>query len=336
MKRWFLKNEIWLFLAPVLCLGTAGLLGRTGWGERFEWRTLDWRTQVRAELGQAGPDSRILIIGIGDRSTINIEPWPFLRAYHAQLQQLVAFNQPAVLTWDIIFQNRVDRDGVPWDGDSDSDFSTTTSALVEQGVPIVFAAVSAADPTGDDANLLGITWPIDQIEGDWENLAGDEFLTLPFPGIRGNGYFGTVDAPRGAGGIVRHMPMLVRVGERVFPSLTLQSWVVLCIFAANKMRRSGRNAVMDETAVCYAISVSKIETPSARHALPGPAVAYAVEASPGFYLRSLQKRALLGGGVGGFGFPVVVAREVARRFGDFAGHRCFAVGDDAIGHALHL
>ena len=166
-------------------------------GERFEWRTLDWRTQVRAELGQAGPDSRILIIGIGDRSTINIEPWPFRRAYHAQLQQLVAFNQPAVLTWDIIFQNRVDRDGVPWDGDSDSDFSTTTSALVEQGVPIVFAAVSAADPTGDDANLLGITWPIDQIEGDWENLAGDEFLTLPFPGIRGNGYFGTVDAPRG-------------------------------------------------------------------------------------------------------------------------------------------
>jgi hypothetical protein len=197
MKRWFLKNEIWLFLAPVLCLGTAGLLGRTGWGERFEWRTLDWRTQVRAELGQAGPDSRILIIGIGDRSTINIEPWPFRRAYHAQLQQLVAFNQPAVLTWDIIFQNRVDRDGVPWDGDSDSDFSTTTSALVEQGVPIVFAAVSVADPTGDDANLLGITWPIDQIEGDWENLAGDEFLTLPFPGIRGNGYFGTVDAPRG-------------------------------------------------------------------------------------------------------------------------------------------
>lgn len=102
------------------------------------------------------------------------------------------------------------------------------------------------------------------------------------------------------------------------------------------MRRSGRNSVMNETAVCYAISVSKIETPSARNALPVPEVAYTVEASPGFYLRSLQKRALLGGGVGGFDFPVVVAREVARRFGDFAGHRCFAVGDDAIGHALHL
>ena len=45
---------------------------------------------------------------------------------------------------------------------------------------------------------------------------------MPFPGIRQHGYFGSVNAPRGAGGIVRRMPMLVRAGQNVFPSLSLQ------------------------------------------------------------------------------------------------------------------
>lgn len=191
--------------------------------QRLEWRTLDWRTQVRADLGQPGPDPRILVIGIGDRSTINIEPWPFRRAYHAQLQNLLSYGDPAVVTWDVIFQNRVDRDGVPWDGDSDGDFAVTTTHLDTQGIPVVFAAVSGPDPTGDDLSELGVTEPITQIAGDRGRLLGDDYITLPFPGIREHGYIGTVDAPRGAGGIVRRMPMLVRAGENVFPSLSLQT-----------------------------------------------------------------------------------------------------------------
>ena len=98
MKRWFLKNEVWVFLTPILCLGFAWLIRDTVLVDRLEWRTLDWRTQKRAELGQVGPDPRILVIGIENRSSNNIEPWPFRRAYHGQLQDLLSYGEPAVVT----------------------------------------------------------------------------------------------------------------------------------------------------------------------------------------------------------------------------------------------
>lgn len=223
MKRWFPKIDIWVIMAPLLCFGGAWYLAGTEIVKRFEWRTLDWRTQVRADWGQPGPDPTLVVIGVGDHSTVNLGPWPFPRGYHAILQNFMVYGEPKVLAWDIIFQDRVDRDGVPWDGDSDSDFSATTSLLSDLGIPVVFAAVSSSDPTGDDLSFLGATGAIDRIEGDVTTLLGADYGALPFPGIRAKGLIGAVDAPRGAGGIVRQMPMLIKMGEQVFPSLSLQA-----------------------------------------------------------------------------------------------------------------
>ena len=223
MRARLTKPENLVYLAPLLCFGFAWMVSSFEWFQRFEWRTLDWRTQVRAELGQPAPDDRIQILGIGDKSTINIEPWPFRRSYHAQLQLLLANEKPAVLTWDIIYQNRIDGKGVPLDADSDANFAESTKHLNGQGIPVVFAAVSGPDPTGDRLDRLGPTRPLKNIEGSVAEVSYDLELTVPFPGIRAEGYFGTVDAPRGAGGIVRRMPMLVRVQDLIFPSLTLQT-----------------------------------------------------------------------------------------------------------------
>ncbi|MCF3649072.1 adenylate/guanylate cyclase domain-containing protein [Synoicihabitans lomoniglobus] len=212
-----------VFVAPLLCFGFAWLMAQFAFFDGLEWRTLDWRTRVRAEAGQPAPNDKILVVGIGDRSTNNIEPWPFRRAYHAQLQMMALHEKPRVWVWDVIFANRVDRTGVSLDLESDLDFTDATVAAREANVPVVFAAVSSADPTGDDLSAPGLTQAFDRIEGPREALATEPEATLPFPGLRENGYFGTVDAPRGAGGIVREMPMLVRLGDRVYPSLTLQT-----------------------------------------------------------------------------------------------------------------
>ncbi len=217
------KADDLVFLAPLLCFGFAWLVSHFEWFQRFEWRTLDWRTQVRAELGQPPPDERILVVGIGDRSTNNIEPWPFRRSYHAQLQMLMANEDPAVVVWDIIYQNRIDANGDALDPLSDEDFSFSTQQLAQAGIPVVFAAVSGPDPTGDRLDQSGSTRPLMNIEGPVDQISGDVELTMPFPGIREHGYWGMVDAPRGAGGIVREMPMLVKIRQRVFPSLTLQT-----------------------------------------------------------------------------------------------------------------
>ncbi len=223
MKLRALHRDDWIYVAPFVCFLLAGWLSGLSWVETIEWKTLDWRTQLRAEHGQPSPDERILVVGIGDRSTKNIEPWPFRRAYHAQLQRLIGYERPKVLVWDIIYGNRVDVNGQPLDAASDADFTATTNYLVEQNIPAVFAAVTFAAPTGDDPAALGVTQPLDQVKGDHHRIYGDDFLEMPFPGLRESGHMGSVDAPRGAGGVVRRLPMVVRVGERVLPSLTLQA-----------------------------------------------------------------------------------------------------------------
>ncbi len=194
------KADDLVFLAPLLCFGFAWLVSHFEWFQRFEWRTLDWRTQVRAELGQPPPDERILVVGIGDRSTNNIEPWPFRRSYHAQLQMLMANEDPAVVVWDIIYQNRIDANGDALDPLSDEDFSFSTQQLAQAGIPVVFAAVSGPDPTGDRLDQSGSTRPLMNIEGPVDQISGDVELTMPFPGIREHGYWGMVDAPRGGRG----------------------------------------------------------------------------------------------------------------------------------------
>jgi len=212
-----------IYVAPILCFALAAWLAEATWVKALEWKTLDWRTQLRAERGQPPPDENLLVIGIGDRSTKNIELWPFRRVWHAQLQSLLQHEKPAVVVWDIIFGNRVDVEGMPLDGEADADFALSTRMLAEQDVQMVFAGVTFAAPTGDDPSVLGRTEPITRIVGPISQIYGDDYLEMPFPGLREHGYFGTVDAPRGAGGIVRRMPMVVRAGDVVLPSLSLQA-----------------------------------------------------------------------------------------------------------------
>ena len=212
-----------IYVAPILCMGFAIWLSGLEWTKRLEWKTLDWRTQYRAEAGQAAPDERLLVIGVGDRSTTNIEPWPFRRAYHAQLQRLIEPERPALLVWDIIYGNRIDFQGTPLDAVSDNDFAATTAFLTESGIPTVFAAVTGSAPTGDELESLGATKPITRLVGDRNQIYGDGYIEMPFPGLRETGFIGAVDAPRGEGGIVRRMPMIVRVGDLILPSLTLQT-----------------------------------------------------------------------------------------------------------------
>ncbi|WP_221030151.1 CHASE2 domain-containing protein [Actomonas aquatica] len=223
MTRRTTKADLGLLVAPLLCFGFAWLLSQLEFMQRFEWRSLDWRTQVRAQWGQPAPDDRLLVLGIGEHTTLNIEPWPFGRAYHGQLQYLARHDPPRVWAWDIIFADRRRRDGTAVDAAGDLTFSVATEALAELDVPVVFAAVASELDQAEALASPGLTAPIPHVVGDISQLEGDISATLPFPDLRAHGYFGFADAPRGAGGIVRHMPLLVRIGEAVYPSLALQT-----------------------------------------------------------------------------------------------------------------
>ncbi len=222
MSRWWTQSERKIFLAPLLCFGLAFALEQTAWFQQIAVQTLDLRTRIREVIGQGPPSDELRVIGIGDRSTINIEPWPFRRAWHANLQQLLVNTPPAVLAWDVIFADRIDMEGNKWDPDADNDFALTTALLRQAGTSVIFASVSGIDPTGDDVAQPGLTRALPHVDGDVGRLLGDPELTMPFPELRIDSTFGLVDAPRGEGGVVRNIPMVLKVRNEILPSLSLQ------------------------------------------------------------------------------------------------------------------
>jgi adenylate cyclase len=87
--------------SPLVCLGLAWLLMQTEPMQQMDWRTLDWRTNVRVHY-QAPADPRISIILFEDDTEMNLVPWPPDRAYHGALVELLSLAKPAVVTWDVI------------------------------------------------------------------------------------------------------------------------------------------------------------------------------------------------------------------------------------------
>lgn len=222
MPRWWSRPDSQALLAPLLCFGLAWGASHLPWVQDLGWQSLDARTRLRAAWSQPPPDERLVVIGIGERSTNNIEPWPFRRMWHGQLQLLLSHQPPAVLAWDVIFADRIDAAGEKWDAASDADFVDGTQWLGESGAAVLTAAVSTLDPTGENPADAGLTWPLTAVQGDLTQLYGDPEMVMPFPELRAVSTFGLVDAPRGAGGVIREMPLVVRVGEHVYPSFALQ------------------------------------------------------------------------------------------------------------------
>jgi adenylate cyclase len=96
-------------------------------------------------------------------------------------------------------------------------------AAAERGVPVVTASVSNADPVEVVAAFDGPTRPLTQVEGDISQLVGDAHALLPFPQLRAVSWYGFADTPQEADGIRRQIPLVVRAGDRVYPSLALQT-----------------------------------------------------------------------------------------------------------------
>jgi len=110
MSKWVVKALRQFPWSPLLCFGLAYLAMQTEPMMQLAWRTLDWRTKIRAYF-QEPADDRIAIVLFGDETEINLVTWPPDRAYHGALSELIAVTGAAVLTWDVILDSSREGDG---------------------------------------------------------------------------------------------------------------------------------------------------------------------------------------------------------------------------------
>ncbi len=202
--------------APLACFGLAWLADHYSTAaQQAEWHTVDWRIQFRA-YSQPPPDPRLLVVLFEDDTDANLTPWPPDRAWHGNFNKFLAVEKPAVISWDLILDARRE-------GDGDAAMGRDTKETVAAGVQVVTAAVTSSDPSEFESPPVGPTHPLTNIEGDISRLYGDHHAFVPFPELKAVAPYGFADAPRADDGVIREVPLVIRVGEQVYASLALQT-----------------------------------------------------------------------------------------------------------------
>lgn len=206
----------------------AGALGLLGFVETIELKTYDLR--VAATARPIGPADAITLVQIDDDSIRRMEPivgrWPWPRLVHATVIDYLAAGGSTVVAYDILFAERDQRrfmvGDAEWTGD-ESDAALVESTRRAGNVVHVAEAAGAelTDPSRDMPVTLDAP-ALNQAFGPATCVEQRPRVTPPFPALaaaaRGIGHTLLILDPDGP---VRRTPPLVRVGERVIPSLAL-------------------------------------------------------------------------------------------------------------------
>ena len=223
-------------VAPLVALLVVAVLEPTGWVQRMENLAISLRFQLR-EPWDPPADSRLLLVGIDQQSLDLLGEWPWPRTIEADFLKAVALSNqnPRVVAFDLLFVNNYDQlhlETAPGAKTPDESLGDAAGLL-----PSVIVGAQTFRYKGDEAGRKqalaataaalkdpGPTQPITHVIGDVNRIAGSEIAKLPVTPLRRNSLFGFVDdTPSSLDGVHYVLPMVMRVGSLVYPSLALQT-----------------------------------------------------------------------------------------------------------------
>lgn len=227
---WKALRRRYLPLGLPVFLVLAWAAGRLEFARTLEWRTLDWRTQVRAQA-QPEPDPRVRLALFDDDTYVNLVTWPPSREFHGTLVELLSLAGVSVATFDVILDARRTDGGDVLMGQS------VSNALARGTRTVSGAVTSEVETLLGEGGAPGPTRPLVDFQGDINRLTGDVSALRPFPELLATSYYGFVDQPHDTGdGVLREPPLVVRVGDQVYPSLGLQTLMAYFDVKADDVR----------------------------------------------------------------------------------------------------
>ncbi len=215
----FLKQHV--FPAAV-AMTLALLLGLMGWMENVENITLDLRTKSRVPWQAQMADPQQLIVSIDEESLAAYKAWPWPRRVHGLFLALVGQTKPSVISWDILFTEPSDDD------------ARLIVGLKAAQANIIFGAVSGDNAVEGEKEADGLLpddpvvkaarlTPLKNVTGSRRNLLTKPRILLPAGELGVLAKSALVDTPPGPDGVRRRVPLMIAIGENVFPTLSLQS-----------------------------------------------------------------------------------------------------------------
>lgn len=206
-------------LAPLVCFALALGFAQTDWFQSLENSTLDLRTRWRTQWFPTQPRDDVVLVGI-DQPSLEQAPkgfgrWPWDRRVHGNFMRLMGQVKPSVVAWDILFDDPVEQDAALAEG------------IRRSGVATVLGGNRAdADlglkPGAEAAGRMKLR-PLARVSGDRAAIPGAATMSVP-RGLLGElADIGFVDTPPGPDGVRRVAPLVVRIGDQVYPTLALRS-----------------------------------------------------------------------------------------------------------------
>ena len=215
----FLKQHA---LPALICFGVAYVLSFTSLLNRLENLASDELTRIRAHFKPALASDTFALIAIDESSLRSFNAWPWSREVHGDMLQLVGQRKPSVVGWDILFTE-------PAPGSPEQSAAVdgyVAQSIAASGVPVVLGAkteVGADYLKPDDEGVkTSRAKPLPRVVGDRTRIFSGESMQLPVPVMARVAEVGFTDTPTDLDGVRRWSPLVVRVGEAVYPTLALR------------------------------------------------------------------------------------------------------------------
>lgn len=213
------------FFAPIFAPPLMAAILWTAWStdivRRLENVTVDWRFSTRA-AEDPSPDPRIALIGIGDQSLDEIGRWQdWSREVHARFLDALLLRPPEVVAFDLFFPDP------SRDPEEDENFSFSLaghiSAITGMYLDTSKESQERVKRKPFPPISLFATRPFASVEGDPSKLMSGPTAETPVEIIAQSAWTGSVNFPPSRlDGIRREAPLIIRIGEDVYPSLVLQ------------------------------------------------------------------------------------------------------------------
>ena len=217
----FLKEHL---LPALIIFGCAFGLTQLVWFQNIENLTQDAFSKLRAKYRPTPAPDQLALIGIEELSLRSKDDrfgrWPWPPSVHGDFLTLLGAAEAGVVTWDMMFTEP------SRDKKEDADF--LGGIKTEGGAEVVLGAVGAAldeggtDPADPEVQTARLE-PLTNVQGDRTRILSYAGVQLPAGELGRAAHSGFVNAEPGPDGIRRLAPLMVRIGDAVYPSLSLQS-----------------------------------------------------------------------------------------------------------------
>jgi adenylate cyclase len=235
--RWAARHPYQLF-APLVALLLVAAFEQTRLAEILEDQSVNARFRVRAPWDPP-PDPRLIFVGIDQQSLDYIGRWPWPRLVEAYFLNGIADADvhPRVVAFDLLFSDDYEK---LHNVQSTIDEAKNDEMLAQAAdkLPSVITGSLSIPPqnqgadeadakrTKDELSQPSLTPSLTHIAGDLTKVRGSDIAAFPVHPLRKVSLYGFVnDEKTSIDGIRRTVPMLVRVQDKLYPSLALQ---VLC------------------------------------------------------------------------------------------------------------